>query len=91
MAVGTSSFVVLEVFYNSFKIFIYIYIYIATLMIVRLLNLRKLGIICYLLIDIYNIKSSQVKSSFIVNFSTCTVHTYRELKLCYSQTLGAYS
>ncbi len=38
--------------------------------------------------------SSQVKSSqvsFIVNSSTCTVHTYRELKLRYSQTLGAYS
>ncbi len=34
-------------------------------------------------------KSSQV--SFIVNSSTCTVHTYRELKLRYSQTLGAYS
>ncbi len=27
VAVGTSSFVVLEVFYNSFEIFIYIYIY----------------------------------------------------------------
>ncbi len=39
---------------------------------------------CYKLI-------SQVKSSFIVNSSTCTVHTYRELKLRYSQTLGAYS
>ncbi len=37
------------------------------------------------------VKSSQVKSSFIVNSSTCTVHTYRELKLRYSQTLGAYS
>ncbi len=35
------------------------------------------------------VKSSQV--SFIVNSSTCTVHTYRELKLRYSQTLGAYS
>ncbi len=38
--------------------------------------------------------SSQVKSSqvcFIVNSSTCTAHTYRELKLRYSQTLGAYS
>ncbi len=34
-------------------------------------------------------KSSQVY--FIVNSSTCTVHTYRELKLRYSQTLGAYS
>ncbi len=33
--------------------------------------------------------SSQV--CFIVNSSTCTVHTYRELKLRYSQTLGAYS
>ncbi len=38
--------------------------------------------------------SSQVKSSqvcFIVSSSTCTVHTYRELKLRYSLTLGAYS
>ncbi len=42
----------------------------------------------------YKVKSSQVKSSqvfFIVSSSTCTVHTYRELKLRYSQTLGAYS
>ncbi len=38
---------------------------------------------------INQVKSSQV--SFIVNSSTCTVHTYRELKLRYSQTLGAYS
>ncbi len=36
-----------------------------------------------------DVKSSQV--CFIVNSSTCTGHTYRELKLRYSQTLGAYS
>ncbi len=31
-------------------------------------------------------KSSQVKVCFIVNSATCTVHTYRELKLRYSLT-----
>ncbi len=35
-------------------------------------------------IGIVIVKSSQV--CFIVNSSTCTVHTYRELKLRYSQT-----
>ncbi len=42
--------------------------------------------------ELYSItrkKASQV--CFIVNSSTCTVHAYRELKLRYSQTLGAYS
>ncbi len=28
----------------------------------------------------------KVKVSFIVNSATCTLHTYRELKLCYSLT-----
>ncbi len=47
-----------------------------------------------MLIKVKGIKELEVKSSqvcFIVNSSTCTVHTYRELKLRYSQTLGAYS
>ncbi len=39
--------------------------------------------------NIYQVKSSQV--CFIVNSSTCTAHIYRELKLHYSLTLGAYS
>ncbi len=34
------------------------------------------------------VKSSQV--CFIVNSATCTAYTYRELKLRYSQTPGAY-
>ncbi len=36
-------------------------------------------------------KSAWFQVCFIVNSTTCTVHTYRELKLRYSQTLGAYS
>ncbi len=31
-----------------------------------------------------------IKVSFIINSATCTAHTYRELKLRYSQTLGTY-
>ncbi len=41
-------------------------------------------------IYIYSIYISKVKVCFIVNSATCTVHTYREFKLRYSQTLGAY-
>ncbi len=62
----------------------------------KIITYRKLNFpvvfVCVKSLEI--VRSSQVKSSqvcFIVNSATCTAHTYRELKLRNSQTLGAYS
>ncbi len=85
---------------------IYIYIYICTLcmcvfdsIVESWLWSRKEIFVCrylclYQVVTVYTLSKIikvKVKVSFIVNSATCTLHTYRELKLRYSQTLGAYS
>ncbi len=84
----------ISLYYNDNKVSIYLSIYLspwwgAESFAFSLVSFSFKQPVSTVRVLLSRFKSSQV--SFIVNSSTCTVHTYRELKLRYSQTLGAYS